>query len=65
MAWVYATGPVFAYRSTPERFTYKESFDRAENTAELIVERTYVLGFTCCCLYAVPILVGHRRRAPL
>jgi len=57
VAWIYATGPVFAYRSTPEQFTYKESFNRETNTAELIVERTYVLGFTCCCMYAVPILV--------
>lgn len=58
VAWVYATGPVFAYRSSPETFTFTESFDKANNTLKTIAERTYVLGFSCCCLYAVPISIG-------
>ena len=58
VAWIYMTGPVFAYRS--ESFTYKESemFDRSENTLKSIVERTYLLGFSCCCLPGVAINVG-------
>jgi hypothetical protein len=56
--WVYITGPVFAYRSAPETFNFRESFDRSENTLKTIVERTYVLGFDCCCLYAAPLSVG-------
>lgn len=57
-AWVYATGPVFAYRSAPETFTFTEELNRANNTLETIVERTYVLGFDCCCLFGVVINVG-------
>ena len=56
--WVYITGPVFAYRSAIERFRFRDSFNRSENTAQMIAERTYVLGFDCCCLYALPISVG-------
>ena len=33
-------------------------FDKANNTNKTIVERTYVLGYSCCCLYAVPISIG-------
>lgn len=56
--WVYMTGPVFAYRSAPETFTFKEQFDRTADTLKTIVERTYVLGFSCCCMPAIPISVG-------
>lgn len=56
--WVYATPPVFAYRSAPETFTFKEMLDRDVNTLKTIVERTYVLGFACCCLYGVLISLG-------
>ena len=56
--WVYITGPVFAYRSALMNFRFRDSFDRANNTAKMIAERTYVLGFDCCCLYATPISVG-------
>lgn len=56
--WVYMTGPVFAYRSMPETFAFRESLDRSSNTVRTIVERTYVLGFDCCCLFALPISVG-------
>lgn len=58
VAWVYATGPVFAYRTPQETFAFVEQFDKAENTLRTIVERTYVLGFSCCCLFAIPISVG-------
>lgn len=56
--WLYATGPVFGYRSAVERFRFVDSFDRSENTAKMIAERTYVLGFDCCCLYAVLVSTG-------
>lgn len=56
--WVYATGPVFAYRSAVESFKFRDSLNRADNTAQMIAERTYVLGFECCCLFALPISVG-------
>lgn len=55
--WIYLTGQVFAYRSLAEEFDFKESFDRSENTALMIAERTYVLGWDCCH-YAVPVSVG-------
>lgn len=58
VAWIYATGPVFAYRSAPETFTFTEELNRDSNTLETIVERTYLLGFDCCCLYGVAINVG-------
>lgn len=58
VAWVYATGPVFAYRGRPETFRFDQMFDRESNTLKSIVERTYVLGYSCCCLYAVPISTG-------
>ena len=58
VAWVYATAPVFAYRSAPETFAFREELNRTNNTVQTIVERTYVLGFACCCFYAVPISVG-------
>jgi hypothetical protein len=56
--WIYGTGPVFGYRSSPEQFAYRDSIDRSENTVKLIVERSYVLGFSCCCLYATLISLG-------
>jgi hypothetical protein len=58
VAWMYATGPVMAYRSRPETFTFKEMFNRTNNTLQTIVERTYVVAYGCCCTYAVPISVG-------
>ncbi len=58
VAYVYATGPVFAYRSAPETWTFKEQFDRTANTLKTIVERTYVLGFSCCCMYTVPVTIS-------
>src|SRR5574342_622894 len=57
-AWIYMTGPIFAYRTAVEQFAFRETFDRSENTVRTIAERTYVLGFDCCCLFAVPVSVG-------
>lgn len=51
-AWLYATGPVFAWRSDVRTFSLPESLDRAENTVKWIAERTYVVGFECCLLAA-------------
>lgn len=49
-AWIYATGPVFAYRSDVFATRVRESFDRAENTVKMLAERTYVIGYSCCLL---------------
>lgn len=57
--WMYATGQIFAYRSTGELLgtEFKQQFDRENNTAEMIAERVYVLGYDCC-LFAAPISLG-------
>lgn len=52
-AWIYATGPVFAYRSEVFATQFRDSFDRAENTVKMIAERTYVIGYSCCLLAAL------------
>lgn len=52
-AWIYATGPVFAYRSEVFATQVRDSFDRAENTVKMIAERTYVIGYSCCLLAAL------------
>lgn len=52
-SWIYATGPVFAYRSEVFSTQRNESFDRAGNTVKMIAERTYVIGFPCCLLAAL------------
>jgi len=49
-SWMYITGAIFGYRSgvklngVPE----EEFFDRSVNTLEIMAERTYVLGWSCC-----------------
>ena len=55
--WIYATGQVFAYRSSVLRFRLRDSIDRNENQTKMIAERTYVLGWDCCLL-AVPVSEG-------
>jgi hypothetical protein len=48
-AWMFATGPLFVYRSQPRVLGYgAESFDRSENTIKLLAERTVVAGWDCC-----------------
>lgn len=51
--WVYATGAVFGYRGEVFFTRTRDSFDRAENSMELLAERTYVLGYECCLLAAL------------
>lgn len=46
--WIYATGPMFGYRGEVFFTRERESFDRAENTMQMIAERTYVIGWECC-----------------
>lgn len=48
-AWIYATGPVFVYRSRPRILNFgAETIDRSENTVKLLAERTVVAGWDCC-----------------
>lgn len=55
--WMYATGPVFMYRSTVYVTPFSSTVDRNNNTVEMIAERTYLLGFDCC-LHAVQVEIG-------
>lgn len=57
-AWVYMTPPIFAYRSSQFTFKFVEMLDRTSNTLKMITERTYVLGYSCCALVALPISLG-------
>jgi hypothetical protein len=52
-SWIYATGPVFAYRGDVFATQVRDSFDRAENTVQMIAERTYVIGYSCCLIAAL------------
>lgn len=47
-AWIYATGPMFLYRSQIRVMPYRESLSRSNNTVEMLAERTYVVGWDCC-----------------
>jgi hypothetical protein len=47
-AWMYATGPMFLYRSQIRVMPYRESVNRSNNTVEMLAERTYVIGWDCC-----------------
>lgn len=47
-SWMYATGPMFMYRSQIRVFPYRESVNRSNNTVEMLAERTYVVGWDCC-----------------
>lgn len=57
VSWIYATGAVFYYRSEVRVGQVVESFDRSQNTLQMIAERTYVVGWDCCHL-AIPVHVG-------
>lgn len=49
--WMYATGPVFGYRSDARIVgDPTQTIDRSTNTMKVIIERTYVLGYGCCLL---------------
>jgi len=49
-AWMYATGPVVAYRDAPNirLMDGAAPVDRTVNNVKAIIERTYVLGYDCC-----------------
>lgn len=47
-SWMYATGPVFMYRSGAQVTPFTSAINRENNTIEMIAERTYVLGSDCC-----------------
>lgn len=47
-AWIYATGPVFGFRSDVFVRQFPDTFDRAENTVRSIASRNYLFGFECC-----------------
>lgn len=55
--WLYATGPVFMYRSDVQVQPFSSTVNRSNNTVEMIAERTYVLGFDCC-IHAVQVELG-------
>lgn len=56
--YMYATGPVFMYRSRGRYVGDKEqSFDHSLNTLKRIYERTYVIGYDCC-LFTVAVSTG-------
>jgi hypothetical protein len=58
--WAYATGAVFVRRSEIMVPTARPSdiVSRTKNDVLLVAERTYVIGWDCCCLFAIPISVG-------
>jgi hypothetical protein len=52
--WIYATGPVFAYRSDVNVLLQNNSsLSRTDNTVKAIAERTYLLGYDCCLFAAL------------
>lgn len=55
--WLYATGPIFMYRSDVHVNPFTSTLDRSSNTVQMIAERTYVLGWDCCVL-AVQVELG-------
>ena len=57
VAWVYATGAMFYYRSNVVVTRVTDSIDRSKNTIEAMAERHYVIGWDCCLL-AAPISTG-------
>lgn len=52
--WIYATPPVFMYRSPLRVLPARSTLDRAVNTVHALSERTVVLGYSCC-LVAAPV----------
>lgn len=55
-SWIYATGPLFAFRSDVFVQPFPGTFDRAENTVRKMAYRTYLFGFGCCHLAALTTL---------
>jgi hypothetical protein len=47
--WLYATGPVFAYRGPVRSLRDpREVLDRSTNTLKALAERTFLVGWGCC-----------------
>lgn len=46
--WMYATGPMFIYRGPGRILPQVSTLDRAKNTVKAIMERTYVVAWSCC-----------------
>jgi hypothetical protein len=44
---------VFGYRSDVFATQVRDSLDRAENTVEMLAERTYVMAWECCHMAAL------------
>jgi hypothetical protein len=51
--WLYGTGRVFYYRGPVRTFPLAQSLDRTRNTARMLAERTYLLGWDCCHVAAL------------
>lgn len=56
-AWMFATGPIFMYRSNVKVNPFASTVNRENNTIEMIAERTYVLGYDCC-VHAIQVELG-------
>lgn len=52
--WIYATPPVFLYRSSLRTLSARETLDRSVDTVSALAERTVLLGYSCC-LAAAPV----------
>lgn len=52
--WIYATPPIFMYRSPLRVLPARTTLDRTVDTVHALSERTVVLGYSCC-LAAAPV----------
>lgn len=52
-AWIYGTGPIFAYRSRVWVPDLPSIVNRRNNTVQALAERTYVIGYDCCLTAAL------------
>jgi len=55
-SWIYATGPLMAFRSDVFTQPFPGDFDRSKNTVKKLAYRTYLFGFGCCHLAALTTL---------
>lgn len=52
IAWMYATGAMYAYKSDVYVQPQPSTLDRTTNTVHAIAERTYTINYECCLLAA-------------
>lgn len=52
-SWIYATGPLFGFRSDIFVQPFPGDFDRSKNTIKKLAYRTYLFGWGCCHLAAL------------